>query len=235
MKYPNTTEACFLCRPNRFVAKVLLDGQETVVHVKNTGRCRELLTKGAQVYLTKSNNLNRKTAYDLISIRKGNQIVNIDSQAPNKVFFEWAESGLFLPNITNIRPEFTHGNSRFDFLLEQGSQKHLVEVKGVTLEENGVARFPDAPTERGVKHIKGLIAALEQGFSCWLCFVVQMKGVKHLEPNDRTHPAFGDALRHAAEAGVHILAMDCIVTEDSLRIGKNIPVRLYGFAEKEAT
>lgn len=235
MKYPNITEARFLCRPNRFTAKVMLDGQETVVHIKNTGRCRELLTEGAQVYLTKSDNLNRKTAYDLIAVTKSSQLVNIDSQAPNRVFYEWADSGRFLPNLTNIKPEYTLGDSRFDFFLEQGSQKHLVEVKGVTLEEDGVARFPDAPTERGVKHINGLIAAVEQGFTCWLCFVVQMKGVKRLEPNDRTHPAFGDALRRAVEAGVHILGMDCIVTADSLRIGESFPIRLDGYAEREGT
>ena len=226
MNYPNVQKATFLARPNRFVAKVLLNGAEETVHVKNTGRCRELLTPGASVWLTRSDKPNRKTAYDLIAVEKGGLLVNLDAQAPNHVFREWVETGAFLPNLTKIRPEFTHRDSRFDFCLEQGDQRHLVEVKGVTLEEDGVARFPDAPTERGVKHINGLIAARQEGFDCTLCFVVQFSPVRWVEPNDRTHPAFGEALRRAAHAGVHILALSCAVTPDSLAVNGRVPVRL---------
>jgi sugar fermentation stimulation protein A len=202
------------------------DGEEHTVHVKNTGRCRELLVPGARVYLTKSDNPDRKTAYDLIAVEKGDLLINMDSQAPNKVFQEWAEQGGFLPNLTQIKPEYSYGDSRFDFYLEQGEKRHLVEVKGVTLEENGIARFPDAPTERGVKHINGLIAALEQGYECSICFVVQMSPVRWMEPNDSTHPAFGDALRRASEAGVRVIAVDCAVTPDGLSIHNRVPVHL---------
>lgn len=226
MHYPKVVQAQFLSRPNRFVARVLLNGQEHTVHVKNTGRCRELLTPGAGVYLSAAENPNRKTAFDLIAVQKGNLLVNMDSQAPNRVIHEWAAQGGFLHGVTAIRPEYTFGDSRFDFYLEQGAIRHLVEIKGVTLEENGVARFPDAPTERGVKHINGLIAAREQGFECTICFVVQMSPVNWLEPNDRTHPAFGEALRRAAAAGVHVMAVDCAVKPDSLSIGSRVPVHL---------
>ena len=226
MKYNHVCQATFLDRPNRFIARVMSDGEEHTVHVKNTGRCRELLVPGARVYLTKSDNPDRKTAYDLIAVEKGDLLINMDSQAPNKVFQEWAEQGGFLPDLSRIKPEYIHGDSRFDFYLEQGEKRHLVEVKGVTLEENGIARFPDAPTERGVKHINGLIAALEQGYDCTICFVVQMSPVKWMEPNDSTHPAFGEALRRAAEAGVHVIAVDCTVMPDSLSIQNRVPVHL---------
>jgi sugar fermentation stimulation protein A len=226
MKYKHVCQGTFLTRPNRFIARVMINGEEHTVHVKNTGRCRELLVPGARVYLTKSDNPNRKTAYDLIAVEKGDLLINMDSQAPNKVFQEWAEQGGFLPNPTLIKPEYVHGDSRFDFYLEQGDTRHLVEVKGVTLEENGVARFPDAPTERGVKHINGLMAAQEEGYVCSICFVVQMSPVQWMEPNDSTHPAFGDALRRAAEAGVQVIAVDCAVTSDSLSIQDRVPVHL---------
>jgi sugar fermentation stimulation protein A len=226
MKYKHVCQGTFLTRPNRFIARVIINGEEHTVHVKNTGRCRELLVPGARVYLTKSDNPNRKTAYDLIAVEKGDLLINMDSQAPNKVFQEWAEQGGFLPNPTLIKPEYVHGDSRFDFYLEQGDTRHLVEVKGVTLEENGVARFPDAPTERGVKHINGLMAAQEEGYVCSICFVVQMSPVQWMEPNDSTHPAFGDALRRAAEAGVQVIAVDCAVTSDSLSIQNRVPVHL---------
>lgn len=226
MNYPNIYKANFIDRPNRFVAHARLNGETVTVHVKNTGRCRELLTPNAEIYLVKSDNPTRKTPYDLVAVQKGEYLINMDSQAPNRVFREWVEKGSFLPNITKIRPEYTHGDSRFDFYLEQGEKKLLVEVKGVTLEENGIVRFPDAPTERGVKHIDGLIAAQEEGFDCWLCFVVQLSPVQHLEPNDRTHPAFGEALRRAKAAGVHLLAVDCAVTPDSLTIQREIPILL---------
>lgn len=228
MHYSMVVQGRFLSRTNRFAARVLLDGQEHTVHVKNTGRCRELLTPGAAVYLSAAENPNRKTAFDLIAVQKGNLLINMDSQAPNRVFREWTEQGGFLTGVTAVRPEFTWGDSRFDFYVEQGEKRHLVEVKGVTLEDNGIARFPDAPTERGVKHINGLIAAREQGYETWLCFVVQMSPVKWVEPNDRTHPAFGAALRRAAEEGVHIIAVDCEVTADTLTVHRRVPVRLNG-------
>jgi len=226
MHYSNVVQAQFLSRINRFVARVLLNGQEISAHVKNTGRCRELFVPGAAVFLAAAENTNRKTAYDLIAVQKGDLLINVDSHAPNQVFREWVEQGSFVQNMTEIHPEYTYGDSRFDFLLKQGEINHLVEIKGVTLEENGVARFPDAPTERGIKHLNGLIAAREQGFECTLCFVVQMSPVKWVEPNDRTHPAFGDALRRASAAGVRIIAVDCSVTPDTLTVQNNIPVRL---------
>lgn len=226
MNYPNIHKANFIDRPNRFVAHGTLNGETVTIHVKNTGRCRELLTPNAEIYLVKSENPARKTPFDLVAVKKGDYLINMDSQAPNKVFQEWVEKGGFLPDITKIKAEYTHGDSRFDFYLEQGDKSILVEVKGVTLEEDGVVRFPDAPTERGVKHIEGLIAAQKEGFDCWLCFVVQMRPVHHLEPNDRTHPAFGDALRRAKAVGVHLLAMDCDVTPDSLSIHGEIPIKL---------
>lgn len=226
MQYKNVKKATFLSRPNRFIAQVLLDGEETTVHVKNTGRCRELLTPGATVYLATAENPNRKTKFDLIAVEKGTLLINMDAQAPNQVFREWVESGGFLPDLTTIRPEYRYKDSRFDFYLEQGDRRHLVEVKGVTLEENGVVRFPDAPTERGVKHLEGLTAALEDGFETWVCFVVQLSPVRYLEPNDRTHPAFGEALRRASAAGVHVLAVSCRVEPDSLEISAPVPVHL---------
>ncbi|MCD8146739.1 MAG: DNA/RNA nuclease SfsA [Clostridiales bacterium] len=226
MRYKNVKKATFLSRPNRFIAQVLLDGEETTVHVKNTGRCRELLTPGATVYLAAAENPNRKTKFDLIAVKKGTLLINMDAQAPNQVFREWAETGGFLPDLTMIRPEYRYKDSRFDFYLEQGDRRHLVEVKGVTLEENGVVRFPDAPTERGVKHLEGLTAALEDGFETWVCFVVQLSPAQYLEPNDRTHPAFGEALRRASAAGVHVLAMSCRVEPDSLEIEAPVPVHL---------
>lgn len=226
MKYQHIHSAVFLARPNRFIAHVLLNGIETVCHVKNTGRCRELLVPNATVYLEKSQNPNRKTAYDLIAVEKGDLLVNMDAQAPNHIFREWAESGLFRPDITQLRSEKTYGDSRFDFYWESPTARGFVEVKGCTLEENGVARFPDAPTERGVKHIRGLISAKKEGFEAAVCFVVQMEGMAYFTPNDITHLAFGDALRDAVSAGVQVVALDCHVTPDSLHFGKLIPVKL---------
>lgn len=226
MNYKNIHKGSFLSRPNRFIAHVLLEGEQVIAHVKNTGRCRELLIPGAAVYLVEADNPNRKTKYDLVAVEKGGYIINMDSQAPNQVFGEWVKSGKFLPQLTQIRPEYSHGDSRFDFYLEQGKQRHLVEVKGVTLEEEGVVRFPDAPTERGVKHIEGLIAARKEGFESWICFVVQMSPVDHFEPNDQTHPAFGDALRRAMAEGVHVIAVECQVEPGTLVIERTIPVLL---------
>lgn len=228
MNYPNIHEAIFLRRPNRFIAQVEIDGREETVHVKNTGRCRELLVPGSTVYLVKSDNPSRKTAYDLVAVRKGERLVNMDSQAPNHILAEFLpNSGLFSDK-AQIRPEYTHGDSRYDFLVVDGLKRHLIEVKGVTLEENGIARFPDAPTERGVKHIQGLIRALEEGYECWICFVVQMEGVSALYPNDRTHAAFGAALRAARQAGVRIKAFGCRVLPGKAEISYDIPVILDG-------
>ena len=228
MHYPNVTSAVFLSRPNRFVAQVLLEGEVITVHVKNTGRCRELLLPGAQVWLTKSTNPNRKTAYDLIAVQKGARLINMDAQAPNQVFGEWAASGGFRPGLTSLRPETTWGNSRFDFYWESSGngRKGFVEVKGVTLEEDGAVYFPDAPTERGVKHVEELIACREAGYEAALFLVVQMERVAFWSPNDRTHPAFGEAVRRAAAAGVEILCRDCRVTPDSLTMGEPVEVRL---------
>jgi sugar fermentation stimulation protein A len=203
-----------------------VDGKEETVHVKNTGRCRELLVPGTTVWLEKSDNPTRKTAYDLVAVQKGDLLVNMDSQAPNKVFGEWAIAGKFVDGLTVLRPETTWGGSRFDFYWEAGDRKGFVEVKGCTLEESGYARFPDAPTERGVKHLQGLTQAVQDGFGAYVLFVIQMADMKYLHPNDETDPAFGAALRKAADSGVTILAMDCAVTEDSMSIRLPLPIKL---------
>ena len=226
MQYSNITQGVFLNRPNRFIARVEIDGREQVCHVKNTGRCRELLIPGATVYLEGSDDPKRKTAWDLVAVEKGERLINMDAQAPNKVFFEWAQAGKFLPDVTLIRPETRWGNSRFDFYVEAGGGRHFVEVKGVTLEQDGDVLFPDAPTLRGVKHLEELIAAHAEGYECWICFVIQMAGVRRFLPNDRTHPQFGAALRRAAEAGVHLLAFDCRATPDSLTAGAPVAICL---------
>lgn len=215
----------FLERPNRFIARVETEEGIQTVHVKNTGRCRELLIPGAKVYLEKASNPARKTPYDLIAVEKGDLLINMDAQAPNKVFAEWA-AGNFLPDITAIHSEYVYGDSRLDFCLETNKGLHLVEVKGVTLEENGRARFPDAPTERGVKHIQELQKAVESGLNATLFFVVQIKDIDSVSPNDDTHPAFGAALREAVSHGVRVCAYDCEVTPDSLFIRRPVPVIL---------
>lgn len=226
MQYGKITEGVFLSRPNRFVALIeTTDGQQ-VCHVKNTGRCRELLVPGATVYLEKAENPDRKTAYDLIAVRKGERLINMDAQAPNKVFGEWAAAGNFLPDFRGLRPECVYGASRLDFRLETAAGFHYVEVKGVTLEENDCARFPDAPTLRGVKHIHELCRAVEEGHEATLFFVVQMAGIRSVAPNDDTQPAFGEALREAARLGVHLVAYDCQVTPDSLVLHAPVPVLL---------
>ena len=216
----------FLARPNRFVAHVELEGERVVCHVKNTGRCRELLTSGAAVYLERAENPARKTPYDLIAVEKGDLLINMDAQAPNKVFGEWAAAGRFLPGLTALRPEFTWEDSRFDFRLEDHRGPCFVEVKGVTLEQDGLALFPDAPTERGVKHLRGLRRAVERGYRAAVFFVVQMKGPRLFRPNDGTHPAFGQALREAAAAGVGVYAWDCAVTPESLTLDAPVEVAL---------
>ena len=226
MRYGTVIPGRFVDRPNRFVAHVeTAEGLQTV-HVKNTGRCRELLLPGAAVYLERGTSPARKTAFDLIAVEKGERLINMDAQAPNKVFGEWVRGGGFLPGVMAVRPEFTYGESRLDFCLETPEGPCLVEVKGVTLEEGGAARFPDAPTERGVKHIRELQRAAEAGLGAALFFVVQMENMKSVAPNDETHPAFGAALREAAAHGVRVCAWDCAVTPDSLTIRREVPVLL---------
>ena len=226
MQYANIRPARFLSRPNRFIAKVDIDGQEETVHVKNTGRCRELLVPGRRVWLEEGANPNRKTQYDLIAVDKDGLLVNMDAQAPNRVFAEWTKAGSFVPGLTLLRPETRWGQSRFDFYWEAGGRKGFVEVKGCTLEEDGFCRFPDAPTERGVKHLNELAACMADGFEAAVCFVIQMEGMISFSPNDGTHPAFGDALRAAHAAGVRVLALGCHVEPDSLTVTHTIPVVL---------
>ena len=226
MQYGKILPARFLSRPNRFVARVEAEGEELVCHVKNTGRCRELLVPGATVWLEESPNPSRKTKFDLIAVEKGDRLINMDAQAPNKVFGEWAAAGGFREGLTLLRPETTYGSSRFDFYWESSKSRGFVEVKGVTLEEDGVVRFHDAPTLRGVKHLDELAKAREAGYEAAVCFVIQMENVRWFAPNDETHPEFGQALRRAAQAGVEILAMDCAVTPQSLTMGKSVPIRL---------
>lgn len=226
MQYANIRPAIFRSRPNRFIAKVELDGQEETVHVKNTGRCKELLVPGRRVWLEEGATPNRKTKYDLIAVDKDGLLVNMDAQAPNKVFAEWAKAGSFVPDLTLLRPETTWGKSRFDFYWEAGERRGFVEVKGCTLEDDGFCRFPDAPTERGVKHLNELVSCMEDRFEAAVCFVIQMDGMKSFSPNDATHPAFGDALRSAHQAGVQVLAVGCSVTPDTLNITHFIPVVL---------
>ena len=226
MHYENMEPAVFLSRPNRFVAYVEQAGKQEICHVKNTGRCRELLIPGAELYVQRSDNPARKTALDLISVKKGAQWVNMDSQAPNKAAAEWLKNGGLGTKEILVCPEYKYENSRFDFYLETEGRKAFMEVKGVTLEEDGTARFPDAPTERGVKHIRELMRCLDDGYEAYILFVIQMKGVHAFEPNDRTHPAFGETLREAAGKGVRILAYDCLVKPDEMTIDQRIEVHL---------
>lgn len=220
MKYSNIQTAVFVSRPNRFIANVDIDGQRETVHVKNTGRCRELLLPGSKVILEKSDNIHRKTKYDLIAVyKKDLGLVNIDSQAPNKVVREWLETKpVLFPEITFLKPEFTYGKSRIDFYLECGNRKILIEVKGCTLEINGIGYFPDAPTERGVKHLYELANASKNGYECYAAFTITMPNVKKVLPNIQTHEEFGKALEYASEQGVKILYLPCMVKEDSLEI-----------------
>ena len=204
----------------------LEDGREETVHVKNTGRCRELLLPGARVWLEGSENPKRKTAFDLVAVDRGGLLINMDAQAPNRVFAEWANTGAFRPGLTLLRPETAWGGSRFDFYWEAGEHRGFVEVKGVTLERDGLALFPDAPTLRGVKHLEELAAARSAGYEAAVCFVIQMKGPRVFRPNGDTHPQFGAALRAAAAAGVEVLARDCLATPDSLTLDAPVPVEL---------
>ena len=229
MKYDNCYPAIFLSRPNRFIALVEIDGEVQKAHVKNTGRCKELLEAGNAVYLEKSGNPARKTAYDLIAVEKkipdGTRLVNMDSMAPNRAAGEWLASGA-LGKIENLRAEAIIGDSRFDFAGEQDGRKVVIEVKGCTLEEGGIARFPDAPTERGVKHVRGLIELAKQGCRCIVLIIIQMKGAHLFRPNWATHPEFGFALREAAAAGVEIMAVDCEVRPGFVKIDQVVHVEL---------
>lgn len=225
MRYGNMVCGTFLSRPNRFIAHVQIDGQTEICHVKNTGRCRELLPSGAEVFCEKSGNPSRKTKYDLIAVRKGSRLINMDSQAPNTAAKEWLLGGGLGP-IEDLRPETRHGGSRFDFSFRKDGRQCFLEVKGVTLETDGVSAFPDAPTERGAKHLRELTQAAQEGFGAYVLFVIQMTGVQYLHPNDATDPVFAKALREAAAGGVTVLAMDCTVTEDTMFLRDPVEVRL---------
>ncbi len=227
MEYREVVTAEFIERPNRFIAYVNLHGERTKVHVKNTGRCRELLKDHTKVYLEKSDSKTRATAYDLVAVDKDGRLVNMDSNAPNKVAGEWLRVGGLYGDVSLVRPEKTFGNSRFDFYVESLSGKRaFIEVKGVTLEREGAAAFPDAPSERALKHVEELIEARRQGYEAYLLFVVQMKGINFVEPNWDTQPAFGEALKKARRAGVRLLAYDCLVREDGLEMHAPVPVFL---------
>ena len=225
MKYENMVQGTFLKRPNRFIAHIEIDGKEEICHVKNTGRCRELLIPGATVWCQQFDNPNRKTKFDLICVRKGDLLINMDSQAPNIAAREWLMAG-GLGEIADLKAEYTHGDSRFDFSFMKDGKRCFLEVKGVTLEHDGICSFPDAPTERGVKHLQGLTSAVQEGYGAYVLFVVQMADMKYLRPNDETDPAFGAALRKAAGSGVTVLAMDCAVTEDSMTIRLPLLVKI---------
>lgn len=226
MKYERMKKGNFVSRPNRFIANVIIDGKEEVCHVKNTGRCKELLTPNACVFVQESDNPNRKTKFSLIGVIKGERYINMDSQVTNIVVREWIEKGNLFENVTLIKPEKKYGNSRFDLYVEAGERKIFIEVKGATLEEDGIVRFPDAPTERGVKHINELCECIKDGYEAYIIFVIQMKDVEHFEPNEKTHKEFAEALRKAQKAGVNIIAVDCEVTEDSIDIRDNVKVVL---------
>ncbi len=237
MRYEKIETAVFKSRPNRFIAHVETERGMEVCHVKNTGRCKELLVPDARIWVQRNDNPARKTALDLIAVQKGNLLINMDSQISNRVAEEWIRGGHFaiqrsdgerhvFSRETRIRPETRYGDSRIDLYLEDGDIRMFLEIKGVTLEEDGVARFPDAPTERGVKHVHELIRCHEDGYEAGILFVIQMKGVHRMEPNDRTHPAFGEALRDAERAGVYIMAVDCLVEPDSICADEEVEVRL---------
>ena len=225
MRYGKMVEGVFLARPNRFIAHIEIDGKLEICHVKNTGRCRELLPPGAKVWCEESQNPNRKTKFDLITVQKGDRLINMDSQAPNIAAGEWLKNG-GLGDIENLKAEATHGDSRFDFSFTKDGKACFLEVKGVTLENEGICAFPDAPTQRGAKHLRGLSQLAKDGYGAYVLFVIQMTDVKYLHPNDATDPGFGAALRQAAADGVEVLAVDCQITPDSMEISDQVPVRL---------
>ncbi len=226
MRYEHIVTGTFISRPNRFIAMVDVSGTVERCHVKNTGRCRELLVPGAEVYLSVSDNPSRSTAYDLVAVMKGDRLVNMDSQIPNDTAAEGLVHIPFFSDVTSIRREFTYGDSRIDIMAESPGHKYLVEVKGVTLEDNGVVRFPDAPTERGVKHVRELMRSIDDGYVPCLLFVIQMDDVLYFEPNRATDPAFADALKEAKEAGVNIFAYTCSVNPDSMVLKDPVEVRI---------
>ena len=228
MKYENITKGIFMSRPNRFIANVEIDGKCQVCHVKNTGRCRELLFPGATVYVQRCSNPERKTKYDLIAVDKNGLLVNMDSQAPNKVFHEWVIKSGFFGNNIKVKSEFTYNKSRFDFYIEADAKKILVEVKGVTLEEQGIAAFPDAPTLRGLKHINELCDALKEGFETYVFFIIQMEGMRTFVPNRNTQPEFAEALMRAKKCGVNIKALTCNISTDTIKGDSFIKVNLDG-------
>ncbi len=225
MQYNNMVPGIFFARPNRFIAHIEIDGRLEICHVKNTGRCRELLPEGARVWCLDANSPTRKTRYDLIAVQKGNRIINMDSQAPNAAAYEWLLSG-GLGQIESLKPESRFGDSRFDFSFTKDGTPCFLEVKGVTLENDGICAFPDAPTERGAKHLRELTRLRNEGYGAYVLFVIQMSDVRYLHPNDDPDPAFGAALREAAAAGVQILAMDCAITPDTMVIQNPVEIRL---------
>lgn len=237
MKYERMEQAIFKSRPNRFLAQVETARGIEICHVKNTGRCKELLTPDAEIWVQRNDSAKRKTALDLIAVKKGTLLVNMDSQIPNKAAEEWIRSGQFqirradgtihrFSQETRIQSEIKYGASRLDLYLEDDQVRMFLEIKGVTLEEDGIARFPDAPTERGIKHVEELIRCMEDGYEAGILFVIQMHGMRFLEPNDRTHPAFGEALRRAKKAGVHVMAAECRIMPDEIQIEREVEVRL---------
>ena len=233
MNYRQMVPGIFLRRPNRFIAHIEINGKEEICHVKNTGRCRELLQPGVRVWCQRAENPNRKTAWDLIAVRKGGKLINMDAQAPNRVFAEWAAQ--FEPQLTALRREVTFGRSRLDFCLETPYGLHYVEVKGVTLENDGVCAFPDAPTTRGVKHLRELTDCVSEGYEAYVLLVIQMKGVSEFRPHDETDPDFGRAMRGAQAGGVRILAVDCRVKPDEMRIDTAVAVDLIPAIRKKPT
>lgn len=226
MEYSHCVPAEFIARPNRFVAHVRLEGQQHICHVKNTARLGELLVPGATVMVQKATAPGRKTPYDLIAVYKGNRLVNIDSQAPNKLFREWAEDNHFFGENALLKAEQRYGNSRFDFSVAAGEARWFVEVKGSTLEKNGLASFPDAPTLRGIKHLEELAACHREGYEAMVVFIVQMEGMKGFTPNNDSQPAFGKALLAARQAGVKLMALECAVKESSIKVTRELPVLL---------
>ncbi len=224
MKYHRIRQGLFLSRPNRFIALVEIDGKTETVHVKNTGRCKELLTERALVFLEESENPNRKTKFDLVAVRKGDLLINMDAQAPNLIFAEWAKTNI--PGLKQIKAEVTRGDSRFDFYIEKEDNCMFVEVKGVTLEQDGIVMFPDAPTQRGIKHLKGLRKAVQDGYAAMVVFVVQMDGATLFCPNSRTHSAFAEELKKAKDDGVTILALGCRVFPDEVVAYQQIPTKI---------
>ena len=226
MRYANIVEGKFINRPNRFVAHIEIQGREEVCHVKNTGRCRELLPMGAKVWCEESANPARKTRFDLIAVQKGDRLINMDSQAPNKAAGQWLKNG-GLGEIEDLRAESCYGESRFDFSFTKEGKPCFLEVKGVTLENDGVCAFPDSPTTRGAKHLRELTALARQGYGAYVLFVIQMSNVSYLRPNDATDPNFSSALREAAKAGVEVLAMDCSVTPDTMELRNPVEVKLH--------